>query len=112
VDEDLLALLAVIFRKRLIDGTLTQWIGGPIGARVVHDVVEGPSLSLGEGIAGELLGSRVHVGAVLPIIHHEHGHGRVVEDGIESIRSLLQCDLCALAVAHIAVEDRQHRAIR
>jgi hypothetical protein len=99
VNERLLPLLAHVLRVGLVDRTLLERIGGSVGVHVVNHVVEGATLLL-QREAGETLGRRVHIRAVLALVHDEQRECRVVRYRFE------------LAAVVIGPERMAHRPSR
>jgi hypothetical protein len=107
VDEELFALLLVVLRERPVYRALFERVGRAVGACVVDEVVQRAALHFGEGVASQLLGGRVHVGAVLARVQHQESNGRVLEDGFELRPRLAQLRLGALAGGDVARDFRR-----
>nr|WP_241527212.1 hypothetical protein [Sphingomonas turrisvirgatae] len=84
MNEDLFTLHSIALWKGLVDRALREWIGAAVGSLVVNDIVQRTTQRFLQPIASQLLGGMVHEDAMLPIIHQEDRHGRVVHNGVEA----------------------------
>lgn len=83
VDEHLFSLLPQVAGKRLVDGALFERVGAPVGARVVDVVVKRLAPELGQREPGQPLGGRVHVRALLVLVHDEERQRCVVRHRLQ-----------------------------
>ena len=70
----------------------------------MHDIVQRASFGFSKRIACQRIGGRVHVDAVLALIHDEYGDGGIFQDRIEPPRRVAQTRLGLLSVGDVEHE--------
>lgn len=109
VDEDLFPLDAGPLGEGAVDGAFGQGEVGSVRTGVVDDVVQRSPGGLLEGVAGQFFRRPVHEDAVLPVVHQEDRHGRIVQDDVQPLGCVAQPLLHLPVLGRVldgGVEDR------
>ncbi len=56
---------------------------------MVHHVMQSTALGFTQTVAGQSFGRRIHVSALLALIHQENRHSGVVQDGVQLTPNVL-----------------------
>lgn len=78
VNKYFLPTFLYVLRSGPVDRTLFQRIGATVGPRMMNEIMERSPLHFNELIPRQLLGRRVHINAMLPMVHNKQRYCRVV----------------------------------
>jgi hypothetical protein len=92
VNKGLFTLHLIVLGEGTVDGAVVQRERPPVRVGVMDDVVERTiqAQHLDQGPTGQDLRGPVHVDAVLSIIHHEDGHGGIVQHRFKAPMAIVE----------------------